>query len=513
MLDTDVIIVGFGPTGKVLAARLLEAGHRVAIVERWPQAYPLPRAIGYDHEARRIFYALGVGPDIDAISAPMGVYTWYNADWKVMIALDQMQESISGGAVGYSFDQPGVERILERRLEGQRELQRFTSHEAVAVRDLDGHVEVDIAPCDPDTGKVWDTERKTLCGRYVIGCDGANSIVRSAMGGLRDDLGFDEPWLVVDVAPKPGVTLDIPYSAQWCNPVRPTTIVPSGAVNRRWEFMLLPGETEAGISTSERVWELLSPWITPDQGSLIRRATYRFRSMLARGWRRGRMLIAGDAAHLMPPFMGQGLCGGVRDAWNLAWKLDLVLRGLADQALLDQYERERSPHIEAVTRISMELGRVICVSDPEAAARRDAAFFSGDLPPPPQFPPLCSGVIARTADGKPQLAGGELMPHDVLEKGGERRRLDDLAAGGFVLVSTRPLDDPRLDRLGIVPVVLGADGWRDVDGRLTAWLERNRAIAYLQRPDFYGFGAISRAEDFSGLLDELEQALIVARSA
>lgn len=507
MADFDVIIVGFGPTGKTLAAQLLEKGHSVAVVERWPEAYPLPRAIGYDHETRRIFYALGVGPEVDEISASMGVYTWYNADWKVMIALDQTVESPSGGDIGYSFDQPSVERILERNLAGSEYLTLFTSHEAQAVHDDGRQVSVEIFPFDAASMKAADQPARVLTARYVVGCDGANSIVRAAMGTEQVDYGFDEPWLVVDVAPHGGVKLDVPYSAQWCNPARPTTIVPSGIQNRRWEFMLLPGEKPEEISTEEKVWELLAPWIAPEQGTLIRRATYRFRSILGRGWRSGRMLIAGDAAHLMPPFMGQGLCGGVRDAWNLGWKLDRVLAGKSDPSLLDTYEKERGPHVDAVIRISMELGRVICVPDPQAAVARDAQFFAGDLPAPPVFPPLVDGVISREASGEPGNGAGQYLPHDEIERDGKTVRLDAHTGTAFVLVTTELLSDPRLAALGIEQVVLGENGWRDVNARLSGWLSETGSLAYLQRPDFYAFGTIQKAEELSQLLDQLEQAL------
>ncbi|ACS60340.1 monooxygenase FAD-binding (plasmid) [Rhizobium leguminosarum bv. trifolii WSM1325] len=504
MTEYDVIIVGYGPAGKVLARQLVDGGHKVAVVERWPEAYPLPRAIGYDHEIKRIFYAMGIARDVAAISRGMGHYVWYNADWKVLIDIDETRESISGGATGYTFNQPELEKILHEDLRRRDGISYHLGMEAIAARDAGDHIEVEIARFDAQSLRIDHSETRLLTGRYLVGCDGANSFVRRLMDVPVIDHGFDEAWLVVDVMPNDLEKLHIPDAAQWCNPARPTTIVPSGVRNRRFEFMLLPGEEPTQMCAADEVWELLAPWLSPDDGHLIRSATYRFRSLLTRGWRKGQMLLAGDAAHLMPPFMGQGMCAGLRDAWNLGWKLGLVLDGSVAESLLDSYEAERSPHVEAVIRISMAMGQVICVPDPEAARRRDEAFFAGIMPPPPVFPPLSDGIIARDADGKPMGFAGELLPHDDLVRDSSPVRLDDLAGRNFVLVTNVAVDDARLARLGVRQVLLGGAGWRDINGRLSHWLESHDAAAYLARPDFYAFGSAANSKEIDSLLEAFE---------
>ena len=373
-MDYDVIVVGYGPTGKILARQLSDAGHSIAIVERWPEAYPLPRALVYDHEIKRMFHALGLAAQVDAISRPMSHYVWYNADWKVLADIDEARKSMSGGRHAYRQSagsrtgararplRPSRDRAVpgQRGSIGRADGRRCERHDRAVRRQTE---EADLSK----------TER--LTAKYVVGCDGANSLVREALGSTFLDHGFDAQWLVVDVRPNDPSALQFPDAVQWCNPERPMTIVRGGVVNRRWEFMIKPGEDAAEFAKPHKTWELLSRWMKPSDGELVRHAVYRFRSVLAQGWRNGRLLIAGDAAHLMPPFMGQGMCSGIRNSWNLAWKLDRVLKGSSSDSLLDAYEAERAPNVDAYIRLSMEVGKIVCAPDAEAAKARDAAFF------------------------------------------------------------------------------------------------------------------------------------------
>lgn len=339
-------------------------------------------------------------------------------------------------------------------------------------------------------------------------------MVREALAIGREDVGFQADWLVVDMKLNLGVKLDIPDCGQYCNPERPTTMVPGGVqdgrVCRRWEFMRLPGETREELQDEAHVWKLLGKWVRPDQAELVRHTIYTFRSLVAETWRKGRVLIAGDAAHTMPPFMGQGMCAGIRDAWNLSWKLDRVLRGEATDALLDSYTAERKPHVNGVVDAAVYLGRIICIADPAEAAERDRAFKAGTAEPFPPFPHLTAGLLAQGA-----LMAGLLSPHGTVRWRGLEGRWDDVVGLGFcvVLRDANPADVLRPDQTralaGLGAHVAGisaapqGDLVVDVDGKYAAFLDAHGAAGMITRPDYYVFGGVSEAWDLVGLVDEL----------
>jgi 2-polyprenyl-6-methoxyphenol hydroxylase-like FAD-dependent oxidoreductase len=491
-------------------------GRSVAICERWQTRYPLPRAVCIDHEIHRVLCANGMGSTMPKVAQSGPLYQWFNADWRELLVIDWSAPSISGGPEVNFVHQPTLEEGLDEAVAQLPTVDRHLGWEVVGVRQDEQLAHVDIA--DVQTG-----EKKTISARYVIGCDGANSIVREAIGGGLEDRGFEADWLVIDVLLKQGVTIEqlgIPAAGQYCNPIRPTTIVPAGVregrVFRRWEFMRLPGERPQDMETEERVWELLRPWAGPAQVELVRHKIYNFRSLIAKRWRSGRLLIAGDAAHVMPPFMGQGMCSGVRDAWNLAWKLGLILDDKATDILLDTYQRERQPHVGQITDISIYLGKIICMPDPEEAAARDAAFLGGSAPPPPPFPQLTDGLLHRDRDGKLAQGAGLLAPHVHLFGRGDRSRLDEVARVGEFSIIARGFDpamkiEPSLRRalafVGTSYVALRSTdrirGFEDLDGRLDAFLDHHGWAAVIVRPDFYVYGGAANAAALENLVRDL----------
>lgn len=516
----DVVQVGYGPVSKMMAIMLSRLGYRVGIFERFPEIYPLPRAVCIDHEIYRVMHANGLGRQLDDFTSPAPKYRWFNADWKELLCIDWAAESISGGQEVNFVHQPSVEKSLDQVVRSTPNIELHSGWEGIEVTQSADGVELTVRD-------VASKATRTVRSRYLVGVDGANSFVRSSIGSEREDLGFEADWLVIDLVLKPGVTVEslgIPACGQYCNPVRPTTIVPGGMegdrICRRWEFMRLPHETRDEMETTEKVWELLGAWIKPEQADLVRHTVYTFRSLVAKTWRDDRILLAGDAAHVMPPFMGQGMCAGMRDAWNLVWKLDMIMKGAIGDRILDTYQAERAPHVSDVIRASIFLGQIICIPDPAEAARRDEMFLSGSAPPPAPFPILTDGLLHRGADGQPAGIAGQLAPHAIVRGSAGEDRLDQVVGLGFVALiasdadaaNVPPAQRALLDRLGVRVVVLAATADAhgrivDIQGKLGGYLKANDLKAIIVRPDFYVFGGAATMPDFAALTDDLAAQL------
>jgi flavoprotein hydroxylase len=398
--DVDVAIVGAGPVGLVLAVLLAQRGRSVTVLERWPNPYPLPRAVHFDHEVGRILQSCGIGDEVRAISEPAEVYEWRNGQGTTLLRFGRVGTALSGWPFSSMFCQPELEALLQRRTE------------ALATLEVRRGVRVDGLEQVGDTVVVHHDGPGSVRARYVVGCDGANSTVRSLLGVEVDDRGFFYDWLIVDVVLDHPRTFD-PLNLQVCDPARPTTAVSGGPGRRRWEFMRLPEERIEDLNDEARAWELLAPWdVHPGNARLERHAVYTFQARAAARWQVGRAFLAGDAAHQMPPFAGQGMCAGLRDAANLAWKLAFVLDGRASERILDTYQVEREPHVRAITELAVSLGAAIQTTDADVAAARDASFgTNGGAPPPGVGLPaigrgLCHGTDQRVGRPFPQTRPG-----------------------------------------------------------------------------------------------------------
>jgi 2-polyprenyl-6-methoxyphenol hydroxylase-like FAD-dependent oxidoreductase len=507
----DVAIVGYGPVGQALAGWLGAAGHRVACFERYEEIYRLPRAVHLDHEVMRLLQRLGVAGELAQEMLSVSEYHWYGADGETLMVLRPQNPALSGWEPDWLFFQPTLEQALDARARANEgvTVERGWIAEGLS-QDADGAA-VALRRVDADASGQRG-EPRIVRARYVIGADGANSFVREALGIPSKDLGFQEEWLVADVVPVDPEALDLPTACQWCDPHRPTTHVRSGVGHRRWEFMLLPGERAEDFDR-RRTWRLLAPWFTPRDGELLRHSVYRFRSTVAERMRDRRVLIAGDAAHLTPPFLGQGMCVGLRDAANIAWKLDLVLRGVAREELLDTVAPERQAQNEWVIAFAVELGKVLCELDHEKAAERDRTLRGAGPPPDIALPPLQGGALR---DGDP--LAGHLSLQGRMEIDGREGLLDDLVGGGFTLLcrdrgTLGALDGSHralLERLDVSVVALGADAG-DLDGRTSAWLDDNGAAAVLVRPDLYVYGSAGSPAQLPRLLEEVAEQLGISR--
>lgn len=464
--DCDVLVVGLGPVGALLAALLTDQGVRVIAIDRDTAVYPLPRAAHFDHEIMRLFQQAGVADAVLAHSRPAPAYEFRAADGRPLVRMDLPDVSPSGWSTGYMFHQPAVENALRARL-ADSPMATVKLGCRFDGLDQDGEGVTAMLSDGP------------VRARWVVGCDGASSAVRSTLGIALDDYAFDEPWLVIDV--KVGETATLPdINLQICDPARPTTCVLMGPGRHRWEFMLLPGETPEQVLDDAFIQPLLEPWSCGDS-VIERKAVYRFHGLVAKSWRAGRVLLAGDSAHQTPPFAGQGMCSGMRDAANLAWKLPLVLRGEADDRLLDSYQPEREPHVRAYIELAIGMGRVVCTLDPEAAAARDAGMLAAraagrNALPPSEPPAMSAGCLLA---GSP--AAGTLFPQPVADGA----RLDDVLGEGGWLIARDP---PAPLAAGLRAVALSDPRLAPFRERIEAWLASRGAEAVLVRPDRYVFG-------------------------
>lgn len=459
--DCDVLIVGGGPTGVTLAVLLAKRGVSVIVVEKEVQIYPLPRAAHIDHEGMRVLQEAGVAQAVMATSRRAGRYDFLNAKGDLLLRFEGGDQIGPGGwPAANMIHQPGVEAELRGALAALPKARLHSGWELQSFADDGAGVTASLATPEGE---------KTLRARYMVGADGARSPVRKAAGIVFDDLNFEEPWLVVDVLVDDYSRLP-DANLQICNPKRPTTCVLMGEGRHRWEFMILPGESAEQVSADSFIEKLLEPWDVKGAVQLERKAVYTFRARIAAQWRKGRVLLAGDAAHQTPPFAGQGMCSGLRDAANLAWKLAAVTQGKAFESLLDSYQTERQPNLRATIDMAIMMGKMVCVTSTWGALLRDLklklARGLGKLPDgPPAYPPIPAGAILA---GSP--AAGSYFPQSLSRDG---MKLDEVLGMGQWLIAREDLAGPDL-----------APFARQIGG----WLDRHGAEAVLVRPDRYVFG-------------------------
>jgi 2-polyprenyl-6-methoxyphenol hydroxylase-like FAD-dependent oxidoreductase len=506
--DAAVVVVGYGPVGQVLALTLAAAGHQVLVLEQHEELWPSPRAGHLDHEVMRIFQGLGLADEVSAVCDESTEYVMFDSSGQVLRELPRRWATPSGWPASYHFYQPELEAVLHARAARSPRITLRRGWKATGVTDAPGGVEVAAT-------HVASGEPRAFRAAYAVGADGANSTVRQGGGRAFQDLGFQADWLVVDVLLADGVDPGIPSTGQYCDPARPHHAARANGGYARWEFMLLDTDDREEICRDDTIWALLSDWLHPGDAEIIRRTVYTFRSALASPWRRGRVALAGDAAHLMPPFLGQGMCSGLRDDVTLAWMLDLVIRGISHPRLLDCYESERAAHVRQIIDESVRIGRVVCLTDPVAAAERDARMRQEPALESPILPALGPGVVTVRPD---PLAGRLSVQPSVRDATGQQALLDSVLGPGFHLLGRDA--DPRqfLDRrgielagrLGIRTAAIGrtpAAPLQDVTG---AWCHRMEAAGaglVLVRPDHYVFGCAASPDAAGSLLSELEARL------
>ncbi len=518
----DVAIVGFGPAGATAAALLGQAGLKVWVADRLPDVYEIPRAIALDHEIMRVFQQLGLLDAIEPFCEPFTPSEFFGVDGQLIRRMTMVAEPFPQAHVpSVVFSQPPVERALRAAVAAMPQVEVALSTTVNRLEQDDDGVWLDVSDAAGQSRRIR--------ARYAVACDGGSSGVRGALGINLVDLDFDEPWLVVDVRVNEHGLVKLPKtSVQYCEPERPCTFVIGPGNHRRWEISLKAGEDPQQVTTDEATWALLSRWLTPADGTLWRQSSYRFHALVAERWREGRVFVAGDAAHMQPPFLGQGMCQGVRDVANLSWKLASVLRGevqgAAAEALLDSYGTERGAHVRELTTRIKAVGAVICERDVDRARARDAKMLADcggvvkDTPRQDVLPRLEHGLLAA----QDSSARGTLAPQPWLRcaqgegaGGADRVRMDERLGRGWRLILSADAPAPEADALVAWTDRHGLRSWRlggnpgdaEADGVMAAWLDRHQCRAALLRPDHYVYGTASDAAGLAALLQQAAQAL------
>jgi 3-(3-hydroxy-phenyl)propionate hydroxylase len=496
-VHAPVVIIGAGPTGVTAATLLAQYGVESLVLDRWPDVYPQPRAVHMDDEVCRIVARLGLADEFAAISRPALGLRLIDRNLDVMAEFQRDPGcSPHGFAQANMFDQPELEALLRANLKHYPQVRLLGDVEVIDVADHEeGPVRITAV------GRV-DGHQHTVTADYVLGCDGANSLVRSRIGATMQDLRFEQRWLVVDVE----TAADL---RQWegvhqlCDPQRAGTYMRIGDTRYRWEFRLHPHESAADFGTIEALAPLIAPWTTHvshDDLQLVRVTEYTFRALLADRWRDGRVFLLGDAAHLTPPFIGQGMGAGLRDAMNLSWKLAGVIGGGLDQDVLDTYEEERKPHARKMIGMALNVGRAMTAGgELGRLARRFVVPKLHVIP----------GLRARVLDSEsPALSGdaltadsrrgrrvvGRLCPNPLLPNGSH---LDAVLGTGFAVLSAAPLTMAQRERgESAGAAVVSAEA----GSALETWLRARHVTAVVVRPD----RTVMRAgDDLTELCDAL----------
>jgi 3-(3-hydroxy-phenyl)propionate hydroxylase len=513
----EVIIVGAGPTGLTAANVLAHAGHHVAIFERHPTLYNLPRAGHIDTECLRVLQGIGCLDAVMEDAYPIRQVPLLDAAGEFLMELVPAHQSSSSFRSVMMY-QPLLEEALFRELGRHR-----------GFADL--HLGWTVNAVEQDEGSVYVEARRTEsaegreCGviapariscDYLIAADGASSAIREGLGIEREDFGISERWLDIDLAYRRPCDFGVPRL--FADPKRPLFLSPLGRTHHRFECQLFPNEPTPEFSTPEKAWMLMAQrGITQDDVEIVRQAVYIFEYRLAQRWRERRIFLMGDAAHTMSPLLGQGMSSGMRDAANLGWKLDLVLRGRLDDSMLDSYQTERRPHVKTWGDLSVTAGHFICETDPEKAAARDAFLRQGGAPPLRPPPTLTSGLFDLSFNSP--AVGGHLFPQRNVRMQGRVGLFDDIAGEGFFLVSR---GDPRpflsaadarfMERVGMRCLRFSKDVddarvLSDETGEYARFFQENAVEAVIVRPDRYVFGAVAGLTQLGVLMGKLAGAL------
>ncbi len=516
--SVSVLIVGAGPTGLTAANLLGLYGIDILLIERQRGLSSFPRAISIDDEGLRICQALGLHEEVlPHVRLDLGVQYLSRGRLLARVAPSSQRH---GYPLISTFDQPGLETAL---LAG---LRRFPWVEIRFGQTLQAFMQTEqgiLARVHSTSGQL-----QQIACTYLLGCDGGKSFVRDTLGISMRGTTFPQRWLVVDGlcednAPVNSITF-------FCDPLRPAVSIPAPGQRRRWEFMLHPTEREDHFLDLSTLHQFIRQIGGPCQPRIIRQTVYTFHAACATSFACGRIFLLGDAAHLLPPFGGQGMTSGLRDAHNLAWKLALVLRDQAQPSILKTYQQERAPHALRMIQFSSLLGSMIMSTSRPLTSLRDLAIrilmklpLSASYLAEIRIKPESSykrGLLLLDGCRLSQALAGQLLPQPtILMPGDKPVLLDELLGCGFALLrlhpdpceAFKPLQADLWQRLKprCICILSAEEQMQDTCEQITCvqdsqqqmarFLRGRRDLFLLVRPDRYVLGAfpVEREQAFA----------------
>ena len=474
MKQYDVIIVGLGPTGGTLANLLALNGFSILILEREKDLYALPRAVHFDDEIMRVFQTIGITKKFLKKTIINKGTKFVNSNGKVLLDWPRPKSITENGWYpSYRFHQPDLEKNLRNRLKNFKKVKLMQNTEVIKINNSKESVDL-----------LFKSKNKLqkVRSKYVVGCDGARSTTREQMGSVLDNLGFTQKWAVVDLILKKNKNNLPDRTIQYSNSERPATYCRNVGKRRRWEFAIRDNEDEKEILSDEYIWNFLKPWLKPKDAYLERKAIYIFQSAIARKWRKGRIFIAGDAAHLMPPFMGQGMCAGIRDVSNLAWKISWCIKNNHSEKLLDTYQTERFSNAKEYIETTMRMGEFVNAVGSENITD-NISYGPGGTKSMQSIKPKLGAGLGSSKDKN----RGKIFPQLKMKNG---KTLDEKFSMSLLLLASSKLGK----KISLSKIRSFTD--KDIKG-LDNLLKSYNAKAIIVRPDRFILKTFKKVKDFN----------------
>ena len=474
----DIGIIGYGPVGATLSGLLSSLGLSVVVIEKNKGVSPTARAINTDSEQLRTFNFLNIASKIISNSRKVHRVHFTDSEFNPYSTINVPKEDILGWPPTLLFYQPELETIIRTNNRKYKKLEILENTELINIENKNP-IRLNVRN---------NRENSSICCKYLVGCDGANSFVRKYIKARLIDFGFDQDWIVIDAHTTKKLNVSKDEVQQICDPNRLKTYVPGRRNHERFEFKLLKGESEKDFSR-KKVWELLSPWINRNNSKIERAVVYKFHACIADKWRDKNIFIAGDAAHQMPPFLGAGMGTGIRDVFNLAWKIFLVIKGKAGENLLETYQLEREPHANWTIQQAKIIGEMM---EQYSYREKGEKYVPSNTGYGEVFPHLTNGYYGDPSDGL--IA----TPFCRFNLDGSKKDSDEYFGWNFGLISKKKLTkeiDLILKQMNIKVLIV-------THPKLKNYFEGAHYL--LIRPDKYLFSRSKTTSELKKALSELE---------